>query len=1124
MCRLIVYYFVFIVCVSYGQREGVLFKHINSGELKGGTFFSHQWDSRGSLWAASEKGLVHFNGYSSRVFKGVAEHPALFKESNILSISKTGENVFWISYINDHILSRFDPLKFEFQHFHADTNNASSIPTSYIVKIFKDSRDIYWLCTWGKGLYQLDPKTGECTKIQLPAEKNGATFPMCVSDIIELNDGRMLISFFYESGFRDSWPIIYNVEENTFQKMNIDKYSSHIKDVFVRSRVELSSRIVNFSYQDEYDHIWFGSYSGLIRLDVKDSTLDRVVADKTELHRQNVVNTRKFVRHKDELWITTPNEGLMVANINTQNVKYYKTDIDSDRSISDNRLITISKNSLGEIWIMTRSGNINIYQEELQEFHLRPWGLFDLSHVDRSDQPIPASHVQIIDNTVYISHGDGVRTYNLNSETKDELFFPKAYLSPVRLDCYSRDFKFCGDHLAIIVHESPHVYHLDSRTADIWPDKFLSFKVLFKHSTENEPIVFVESIPTFSTFHIYDTIQRDLEVLMGFDIGVTSEFGEVLPNGKWLLSEYFGRFVVADPQEKTYELYSPSSAANHFPDSTVRCSFSKDKDLWLGTASGIYSFDPNSGYYEKLNLKLGLTESESVNTIYVDDEGTFWLGLKNELYCYNRVKGIQMRYGSNYGLSIGEFLPSKVMKDDAGKLYFQTVNGLLSFNPEKVLNLDQELEIFLSDVWVNDSICDFTRLGKIENGGYEFGWEENYLTFEFSTNHLFNLIPHQFKYRLIGQGTQWIDNGKSNKIRLPGLGYGKYKLEVFAKSAYGNNSNILSIPFTIEKPYYRTIWFYLLITFAFLSILFAYIKRRERVLKNRSLRLEKAVKERTLEVVEQKKEADYQRELVELKQKEITDSIAYAKRIQMAILPDDDYFYDQLPDSFILYKPKDIVAGDFYWMKEKGDHLFFAVADCTGHGVPGAMVSVVCSNALNRTLREEGLTEPGKFLDHTREIVIEQLSKEKQEEEDYFSALSVIRDGMDISFCMLNKTTNELQWAGANNPLWIFRGDEFVFYKGDKQPIGNHPKKRPFLSHKVQLQKGDMIYLFTDGYADQFGHETGRKFKIQNMKTELERIKSFPVEEQKALLHNTFEKWRGTSDQIDDVCVIGVRI
>jgi len=264
-------------------------------------------------------------------------------------------------------------------------------------------------------------------------------------------------------------------------------------------------------------------------------------------------------------------------------------------------------------------------------------------------------------------------------------------------------------------------------------------------------------------------------------------------------------------------------------------------------------------------------------------------------------------------------------------------------------------------------------------------------------------------------------------------------------------------------------------------------------------------------VENQKQKIEIQHLKLEETHKEIADSINYAKRIQQAILPSIEQTQQLLPNSFILYKPKDVVAGDFYWLEETDKGVLFAAADCTGHGVPGAMVSVVCNNALNRSVREYGLTDPGKILDKAREIVIQEFGKASEE----------VKDGMDIALCSLNDKV--LSYSGAHNPLWIIRKGEVIETKANKQPIGQFDKQAPFTSHSIELLEGDSIYIFSDGYVDQFGGDRGKKFKTKAFRELLLTIQDKSMVEQKKLIDRSFEAWRGDLEQIDDVCVIGVK-
>jgi serine phosphatase RsbU (regulator of sigma subunit)/tetratricopeptide (TPR) repeat protein len=285
-------------------------------------------------------------------------------------------------------------------------------------------------------------------------------------------------------------------------------------------------------------------------------------------------------------------------------------------------------------------------------------------------------------------------------------------------------------------------------------------------------------------------------------------------------------------------------------------------------------------------------------------------------------------------------------------------------------------------------------------------------------------------------------------------------------------------------------------------------------------------KQNTAVIQHQKLQVEHQNELLAEKQKEIIDSINYAKRIQDAYLPPEKAFNLLFEDSFIVFKPKDIVSGDFYWFfcpRNKNnafeDFIFFAVADCTGHGVPGAIMSVICCNALNDVVVSNKVYETDKILNEVRTIVKRNLKNNNESSQN---------DGMDISLCKLHKKTLELSFSGANNPLVIISNNELSEVKADKQPVGNYAHEQDFSKTHIQLKKGDMLYLFSDGYSDQFGGHKGegfgKKLKYANFKKLLLTQHKNTNTEQKNALLNHFNSWKGDLEQTDDVCVMGVRV
>ena len=269
----------------------------------------------------------------------------------------------------------------------------------------------------------------------------------------------------------------------------------------------------------------------------------------------------------------------------------------------------------------------------------------------------------------------------------------------------------------------------------------------------------------------------------------------------------------------------------------------------------------------------------------------------------------------------------------------------------------------------------------------------------------------------------------------------------------------------------------------------------------------------------QKKIIEEQKIVVEEKNKEVLDSITYAKRLQDAMLPPLTTISKHFPQSFVLYKPKDIVAGDFYWMEKVGDATLIAAADCTGHGVPGAMVSIVCSNALNRTVKEFKITEPGKILDKVRELVLETFEKSENN----------VQDGMDISLAAISYQPLAISWSGAYNSLLYMQDGQMHELPGNKQPIGKTDNPKPFTTHTIEIPSLEcnseaVLYLFTDGYADQFGGPKGKKFKYKQLQEKLLTISHQPLTEQKDILETTIKEWQGNHEQVDDILIMGIKV
>jgi serine phosphatase RsbU (regulator of sigma subunit) len=401
----------------------------------------------------------------------------------------------------------------------------------------------------------------------------------------------------------------------------------------------------------------------------------------------------------------------------------------------------------------------------------------------------------------------------------------------------------------------------------------------------------------------------------------------------------------------------------------------------------------------------------------------------------------------------------------------------------------------------------------------------------FSALEYTNPSKNRFAYMIEGITDQWIDIGARRFVAFSNLREGNYIFRVKAANNDGVwNETGAEIKIIITPPWYRTMIAWILYVVFFIVFIFLFIRLRERKLIAERENLEHKVQERTAEIQQQKEEIEAQRDEIELhkihiekhrdllivQNKQITDSIQYAKRIQTAVLPSSKIIEEYLPDNFIFFKPRDIVSGDFYFIKKVDSTLIMAAIDCTGHGVPGAFMSMLGMTLLNEIVSRKEITRPNQALEELRKHVKEALKQTGEDNEQ--------KDGMDLAFCAIELSTNMLQFAGAHNPVWIFHEKILIELPADHMPIGIYQKERPFTNQQLQLYKGDIIYLFTDGFMSQFGGPKDEKFKTHRFRKLLTNIHTLPMDKQKDILEKKFDEWKGSLNQIDDVLVIGIQI
>ncbi len=526
----------------------------------------------------------------------------------------------------------------------------------------------------------------------------------------------------------------------------------------------------------------------------------------------------------------------------------------------------------------------------------------------------------------------------------------------------------------------------------------------------------------------------------------------------------------------------------------IRKSEDPSENLWvLSVKEGCNAFymlkKDSAGSYTKISKVFNRLPKCMINAIYSDKDGIVWMGTSEGLFTFNN--NLLYNFGDAY-----KTLIRKVNIGEDSILYYGN-----SPNPNKLM----------------------APLLNYANNGITFHYAASFFIEEHETTYSYFLQGFDV------ESSGWSNWNKETKKEYTNLPEGAYTFRVKAKNIYGIEGSIASFSFTIAPPWYRTIIAYIIYLILLSFFIWAIVKLNVRRLEYEKLRLEGIVKERTAEIREKKEEIEKQKE-------EITDSIKYAKRIQTAVLPPDEIIAAYLPEHIVLFKPRDIVSGDFYWMKQMGDYTLIAAADCTGHGVPGAFMSMLGIAFLNEIVRRDNELNASQILDELRNHVKTSLRQTGKEGE--------AKDGMDIAFCVINRKKMQLQYAGAYNPLYLYRkntepaiepfddlkmviNSECTLYeiKADKMPIGIHlDEKERFTNHVIDLYKGDTFYMFSDGYVDQIGGALNRKFMSKHFKNKLFEIQNFGMAQQKTMLNETIENWKGQQEQVDDIVLIGVRV
>ncbi len=1007
---------------------------------------------------------------------------------------------------------------------------ADGLPSHQVRAVFQDSKGNIWFGTT-EGLCKYDHKT-----IKVYTTEDGLCFNY-VRTLAEDDHGNLWIG-------TNNGLSIYD--------------GTHFKNYNIyEGLLDYKIRII---YKDKNGKMWIGTDSGINYMK-GDKFVDFI--DNYYLPHPTVL---EIYEDKDRnLWIGTKG-GLIKFKDNQHTI--YTTDV----GLVHNRVRAISEDQLGNIWIGTRSGVSKFDGTTFYNYHqgnglshdrIRDillddrgnlWFATYFGGIDRfshNDLVSYTTYEGLISNQVFSIFEDSEGDIILGTfDGISKLKFKNGKLDTVknitsiegllddRVFAVLKDqngYYWYGTQNGITISNNDEV-HTITRNDGLIDNEITTIhsvdQNLFWVGTE-EGVSKIE-FQNFPTEYTVTNLKQDSsQFLAGNEISAIIRDSY---NNLWFGFRN-GKITVLTPDNQFIIPKLPDNLFN------VTCLMrGKGQTIWIGTdANGLFKLR-NENSYEQFPTTLNYTkkdglESNHIYSILEDKDENIWLGTERGLdHLILDKEEVLIRvahYGKEEGLKGSEVNENAVFEDHNNNLWFGTVEGVSSLNINSLYENQTPPDLYLTKVKLfghtiePDNEMGITTEGRFQiPNNFELEHFQNSIGFEFIGINLG--APDKVKYKWILEGfdEEWSEPSNRRSVNYTNLPAGTYTFSVLSTNENGIwNKEPASITFKISPPFWQTGWFISLIAIGGLVIFFMISQLRVKNLKKAKLKLEKKVSEATEELRVEKEHIELQNEEIESQKNELeemnnafTDSVNYAQRIQRAIMHPESSTHSVIQDKmFIFHRAKDIVSGDFFWFRDKEDSSYFTASDCTGHGVPGAFMSMIGITYLNQIVNtSKTLITPDEVLFKLRKNVITALKHEGEEK---------AKDGMDMGLCRIDWKTKKLHFAGSNNPMYLVRNSELTEIKADKMPIGDHDlKNEPFTPHTIDVQKGDMIYLFTDGYADQFGGPKGKKFKYKPFKFFLESIYDFPLEKQNEALGNELDRWMGNMEQVDDILVIGVRV
>jgi ligand-binding sensor domain-containing protein/serine phosphatase RsbU (regulator of sigma subunit) len=1034
-------------------------------------------DSKDFIWIGTQDGLNRFDGYHFKIFKSNINDKNALLSADINCITEDSNHLIYIG-TNGSGLSEYNMITETFKNF---TNEKNNICNNNILCLLNLNQTDLLIGT-EDGLSVFNKKTKRAYKIS--------------SDFISANE-RLYISSIYKDDKGIIWVAIPKFGLYEFD-LNEKKLIHHpFNDDILKSEKQYQDHAI-MSLVQSNDNLYCATFSGgIIVYNLRTHTFDKRISFLDI--NPDLNSTRNIIADKNSncLWIASLG-GLIRYDLYSHSYKITTHNVLDNTSIPSNEILCILQDKQHNIWLGSEDNGISVNFKSSQNF----------THYNKHQlkgNDVVYCFLETHDSLIWIGTDDGLFTFNKSNK------------------------EFTNQSDIIKKHNASSVWSLlQDSNHNLWIGTEGSGIIFYDYKTKNSKLILnpqyfqgivlkmvEEGNTVWASTYNYGLLKIDKTNfnLTSFNTEnklTTNTIKDIYKNASdqsyWLSTQDGGINVLKFNPNGTIlnnKTYTHQNNKNSISSDLVYSIYkTTDHTFWIAANNGLNKLrnDTFTVYTEDDGLP-----NNCIYTILPDNEGQLWLTTNNGLSCYNPKTHKFINYNTSNGIQSKEFNQGAAYKCKDGNILVGGMNGFNYFNPKNIKadSYKPRLYIYSYNKQGKEVATDTSILLKKH---INLTYKDNYFTFEVVA--LDYTSPENIKYMYILEGydQSWSSPSSIRYISYTELPGGNYTLKIKATNSTGVWNEIpLEITIKVTPPWYKTTWFYIISLLTISGSVIGFFTYRTNAIKKENKILENKVSERTRELAE--------------KNRDITSSIEYAKRIQEAILPSKDLIFSRLKQVFILYKPKDIVSGDFYWFGEKDNLKIIAVVDCTGHGVPGAFMSMIGHNLLNQIVSEKGFSDPGAILNELHKGVQSAL---KQGHNDVNT-----NDGMDVSILALNTETKECFWAGAFRSLVIVNNEgELEKLDGNKYPVGGAQldSERIFTTHSVKLNKNDCLYMFTDGYADQFGGSKGKKFMVKQFHDNLRSVHQYSITEQKKELESQFNNWKGEFEQVDDVLVIGIKL